>query len=308
MELQTLSSNKRLAINEFYDLVILPGFKNSENHKEWLYPFVLLFKSKEEWDREWRLIVSVIPGIAKFADPVKGGGFSLHAALRESKYCNFYTSIGIACVLARRNENDRRRIQGWLSPVASSNSRKTVAERRELVISANLPLDSGWIMYQDLCDSLQALKPRYKTLYHPDLQYAFWMGEDPPLEHEVRHEIKARLCSRHENNPNRTNARKSKRFKAPKVRSNQNINSPTKPIKRRSISLGLRRAILERDGYRCVDCGRSPRTDSSCVLHIDHRVPLAKGGTNEEANLQTLCDWCNLGKGVDLDWKLNQAC
>lgn len=85
-------------------------------------------------------------------------------------------------------------------------------------------------------------------------------------------------------------------------------NSPKRKSKRRNISLKTRRLVLDRDNYSCVDCGRSPRTDKGCVLHIDHRVPVAKGGTNHESNLQTLCDWCNLGKGVDLDWKLNQAC
>ena len=85
-------------------------------------------------------------------------------------------------------------------------------------------------------------------------------------------------------------------------------NSLRRKSKRRSISLKTRRFVFNRDDYSCVDCGRSPRTDKDCVLHVDHRVPVAKGGTNHESNLQTLCDWCNLGKGVDVDWKLGQAC
>ena len=76
------------------------------------------------------------------------------------------------------------------------------------------------------------------------------------------------------------------------------------PPAKRKVSLKLRRSILERDKYKCVDCGRSPVNDESCILHVDHRQPLAKGGTNNATNLQTLCDWCNLGKGVNLDWKL----
>jgi hypothetical protein len=73
---------------------------------------------------------------------------------------------------------------------------------------------------------------------------------------------------------------------------------------KRKVSAKLRRQILERDNYQCLDCGRSPRNDSTCVLHVDHRIPLAKGGTNNPENLQTLCDDCNIGKGVDIDWKL----
>lgn len=75
------------------------------------------------------------------------------------------------------------------------------------------------------------------------------------------------------------------------------------PNKRRT-SVKLRRKILERDGYKCVDCGRSPRNDPSCVLHVDHRIAVARGGGDHPDNLQTLCDWCNLGKRTDPDWKL----
>jgi len=36
------------------------------------------------------------------------------------------------------------------------------------------------------------------------------------------------------------------------------------------------------------------------TLHIDHIIPVSKGGTNEEANLVTACDQCNLGKGAKI--------
>jgi hypothetical protein len=79
------------------------------------------------------------------------------------------------------------------------------------------------------------------------------------------------------------------------------------PPTKRKVKPKLRRQILERDNYQCLDCGRSPRNDAACVLHVDHRIPLAKGGTNDPDNLQTLCDDCNIGKGVDLDWKLKRS-
>ncbi|MGL4943487.1 MAG: HNH endonuclease [Thermoguttaceae bacterium] len=31
-------------------------------------------------------------------------------------------------------------------------------------------------------------------------------------------------------------------------------------------------------------------------MHVDHIVPRSKGGTNDDDNLQTLCQKCNLGK------------
>jgi 5-methylcytosine-specific restriction endonuclease McrA len=51
---------------------------------------------------------------------------------------------------------------------------------------------------------------------------------------------------------------------------------------------------MKRDGYRCQLCGNSQ--EGGAKLHIDHRTPLAKGGSNEDDNLWTLCEDCNLGK------------
>ncbi len=66
---------------------------------------------------------------------------------------------------------------------------------------------------------------------------------------------------------------------------------------RREIKLGLRYKVLSRDRFKCIRCGRSPATDPTCRLHIDHIVPYSKGGRTTGDNLQTLCDACNLGKG-----------
>ena len=63
----------------------------------------------------------------------------------------------------------------------------------------------------------------------------------------------------------------------------------------------LRWLILERDGHRCVSCGRSPATDGLVVLELDHIVPVCRGGTNEESNLRTLCRECNRGKRGRMD-------
>jgi hypothetical protein len=66
----------------------------------------------------------------------------------------------------------------------------------------------------------------------------------------------------------------------------------------RAISIGLRYKVLRRDRFRCVACGRSPATDLSCELHVDHIIPVSRGGTKAEDNLQSLCSDCNLGKGA----------
>lgn len=67
---------------------------------------------------------------------------------------------------------------------------------------------------------------------------------------------------------------------------------------RRDIRLGLRYAVLKRDSFRCVVCGRSPATQLGLVLHVDHIVPVAKGGKTVFENLRSLCEDCNLGKGA----------
>ena len=65
----------------------------------------------------------------------------------------------------------------------------------------------------------------------------------------------------------------------------------------RSIPLGVRMKVMNRDNYRCVKCGRSPATDIGIKLHLDHKIPFSQGGKSTEGNLQTLCQDCNIGKG-----------
>jgi len=72
--------------------------------------------------------------------------------------------------------------------------------------------------------------------------------------------------------------------------------TPTKKLptpERRAISRKLRLLILERDGYRCCLCGRTARETK---LEVDHKIPVAKGGTDSLNNLWTLCIDCNRGK------------
>lgn len=52
-------------------------------------------------------------------------------------------------------------------------------------------------------------------------------------------------------------------------------------------------AILERDGYRCVYCGR---TSQETPLEIDHVEAKARGGSDQSTNLVTACRDCNAGK------------
>lgn len=66
---------------------------------------------------------------------------------------------------------------------------------------------------------------------------------------------------------------------------------------RSQMTSKLRYEVLKRDHYRCVICGASS-SDGVTKLHVDHIIPIARGGKTELSNLQTLCQRCNLGKGT----------
>lgn len=65
------------------------------------------------------------------------------------------------------------------------------------------------------------------------------------------------------------------------------------PQNRQRVRKKARFAILSRDGFRCVCCGKGPDEER---LEVDHIVPVSLGGTNDPQNLQTLCCSCNQGK------------
>ncbi|MBL6456961.1 HNH endonuclease [Belnapia sp. T6] len=59
----------------------------------------------------------------------------------------------------------------------------------------------------------------------------------------------------------------------------------------------VRYALLNARNYTCDACGRSPKLHPGTVLHIDHVIPVSKGGTDDLSNLRVLCQVCNIGKG-----------
>lgn len=65
--------------------------------------------------------------------------------------------------------------------------------------------------------------------------------------------------------------------------------------KRVQLSKRLRFEIFKRDGFKCMYCGAHP---PKALLHVDHIKPVAEGGSNDEDNLVTACESCNLGKGA----------
>lgn len=82
---------------------------------------------------------------------------------------------------------------------------------------------------------------------------------------------------------------------------NQKTFEATKHEERAKMSDSLRYDILKRDGFRCVICGASAQ--DGVKLHVDHIIPVAKGGKTTRSNLRTLCSSCNLGKRDKYDPK-----
>lgn len=64
--------------------------------------------------------------------------------------------------------------------------------------------------------------------------------------------------------------------------------------KRAPISRLLRFEIFQRDNFTCQYCGR--KQADGIKLHVDHKIPLSKGGADTLDNYITSCDDCNLGK------------
>jgi hypothetical protein len=64
---------------------------------------------------------------------------------------------------------------------------------------------------------------------------------------------------------------------------------------RAKVTADVRYQVLKRDGHRCRSCGNTAEVEP---LHVDHIIPIAKGGKSDLENLQTLCQSCNLGKGA----------
>lgn len=62
------------------------------------------------------------------------------------------------------------------------------------------------------------------------------------------------------------------------------------------LSKKLREFIFNRDGRACQHCA------SASNLAVDHKLPVSRGGTNEENNLHTLCKPCNTAKR-DRTWE-----
>ena len=70
----------------------------------------------------------------------------------------------------------------------------------------------------------------------------------------------------------------------------------TSKRERKYMTDQLRYDVLKRDNFTCQKCGATAKDGAK--LHVDHIIPVYKGGKSTMSNLQTLCDRCNIGKGT----------
>jgi 5-methylcytosine-specific restriction endonuclease McrA len=65
-------------------------------------------------------------------------------------------------------------------------------------------------------------------------------------------------------------------------------------VAREPIAESVRLFVWQRDKGQCVKCGSQER------LEFDHIIPVVRGGSNTERNIQLLCELCNRSKGANV--------
>lgn len=66
----------------------------------------------------------------------------------------------------------------------------------------------------------------------------------------------------------------------------------------------IRQWVVERDGYRCGICGETVDRED---VHIDHVVPVSRGGKSTLENLRVTHSTCNLAKGARMPMPRTRA-
>lgn len=63
------------------------------------------------------------------------------------------------------------------------------------------------------------------------------------------------------------------------------------------IPIALKRELYEEQEHRCGYCGQTLYMSIKYDCHIDHIIPLIRGGTNDKDNLVMCCKHCSASKG-----------
>ena len=129
-----------------------------------------------------------------------------------------------------------------------------------------------------------------------------WEREQYQTNSEFRARKRAAAKLRLTENPElraRQNARQRASYAAadPTEREHKRLSSEVSRAKKHNalghVSAGIRSTLRTEQGNKCAFCYRAL---GDGIVHLDHIVPLARGGLLDDSNLQVLCPQCNRRK------------
>lgn len=277
--------NRRLDVT----VAILPGLHGGLNNSR-VYPFLMLQReSISDAGETGTRKIFVSWGIAEAKNNNLQDNKKLNLyPLNDLNYSAFYM---ISCHYHLEADD----IFYWMNSISEASG-----------CSLEIPAEYEAGYMSDLVETLKLAQKREDCIYwqwrlHGN--YSIWWPIDSALKAEIEFGLQKLLLKVHHNAMSKEFPTRKKKLEKARTQKKE-----AHSFRRKNLPIGTRRRVMERDGFACVDCGRNPRNNPGCILEVDHRVPIAKGGSNDDSNLQTLCDLCNRGKGANLDWKLAEIC
>lgn len=166
---------------------------------------------------------------------------------------------------------------------------------------------AGWITSSGKCAECARLWSAAKDQRNPDgrrVRWAAYRARLNAIGHSMTPETLAKGLERlrrwQQQNPDRAREIQRRWVAAnpEKARLQGRLRRHTRRARERAsggiLSHGLAERLLRLQRDRCAAC----RNMLAGKFHLDHIIPIAAGGENEDKNMQILCPTCNLKKGA----------